>query len=244
VTIRAVLFDLDNTLWRPETTPDWEYITRLQSEAVAGLFERMDMGHLDRLRLIPDFWERFGAMRKDEDDRLEEVYEQLGATALCSTLQDDGCFCSGEDAQVILEALNTVPLREFNVRLLPDAERTLGVLAATGLSLGVVSNRPMTAVQLRSNLLDLGLPDVFGAILTSLDFGYRKPHPSIFQAALEALDTEAREAAFVGDMLEIDVLPALALGMTAIHKTDATLDGGHISIRGLSELPDLLVHHL
>jgi putative hydrolase of the HAD superfamily len=43
-----------------------------------------------------------------------------------------------------------------------------------------------------------------------------KPHPTIFQAALELLGVDARDAAMVGDSLEEDVEGARALGMRAI----------------------------
>jgi putative hydrolase of the HAD superfamily len=43
-----------------------------------------------------------------------------------------------------------------------------------------------------------------------------KPHPTIFQAALDALGVNAVDAVMVGDSLEEDVEGARALGMHAI----------------------------
>jgi putative hydrolase of the HAD superfamily len=43
-----------------------------------------------------------------------------------------------------------------------------------------------------------------------------KPHPTIFEAALDRLDVHAGEAVMVGDSLEEDVEGARALGMRAI----------------------------
>ena len=45
---------------------------------------------------------------------------------------------------------------------------------------------------------------------------FRSPHPTIFQAALDALGVQAAEAVMVGDSLEEDVAGARALGMRAI----------------------------
>ena len=51
---------------------------------------------------------------------------------------------------------------------------------------------------------------------SAADVGYLKPHPSIFQAALECLGTEAEETIFVGDTVEHDIAGAQAAGMRAI----------------------------
>ena len=52
-------------------------------------------------------------------------------------------------------------------------------------------------------------------IVGSLTHGKTKPHPTIFQAALDALGVAAGEAAMVGDSPEDDIEGARALGMRA-----------------------------
>ncbi len=46
--------------------------------------------------------------------------------------------------------------------------------------------------------------------------GIAKPDPTLFRAALDALDVTPANAVMVGDSLEKDVRPALALGMQAV----------------------------
>ena len=46
--------------------------------------------------------------------------------------------------------------------------------------------------------------------------GVAKPDPELFRSALAALDVPAANALMVGDSLEKDVVPALALGMAAV----------------------------
>jgi putative hydrolase of the HAD superfamily len=79
------------------------------------------------------------------------------------------------------------------------------------LQLGLVSNgvRDLTAFVAHHRL------DV-DAIVDSRTHGYVKPHPTIFQAALDRLGVGAGEAAMIGDSLEEDVEGARALGMHAI----------------------------
>lgn len=46
--------------------------------------------------------------------------------------------------------------------------------------------------------------------------GTAKPNPALFQAALRALDVDPRHAMMIGDSIDKDVTPALALGMRAV----------------------------
>jgi len=54
------------------------------------------------------------------------------------------------------------------------------------------------------------------AIVGSKSHGKIKPHPSIFVAALEALDVSPAEAAMVGDSYADDIAGARTLGIRAI----------------------------
>ena len=176
-------------------------------------------------------------MLKAEEESLVEVYRRLAVLALRTTLQEESHSCSEEDAWLVVQAFNSISSREFNVHPFPETAPTLRLLKDAGLRMGVVTNRPMSAVQLRANFNDVGLPDVFEVIITSLDIGFRKPHHSIFQAALVSLEIHAKDTAFVGDKLELDVLPPVAMGMKAVHLTDQAMpQDAYFSIRTLSEL--------
>jgi putative hydrolase of the HAD superfamily len=47
--------------------------------------------------------------------------------------------------------------------------------------------------------------------------GYKKPHPIIFEHALDHTQTNAHNSLMIGDSLEADVLGAMNIGMQAIH---------------------------
>jgi putative hydrolase of the HAD superfamily len=81
--------------------------------------------------------------------------------------------------------------------------------------LGLVSN--LTHAPAALSILDkLGLTPFFDTILVSGEVGYRKPHPKIFSALLEALGTSGAQTAFVGDNLDADVRGAQQAGMQPI----------------------------
>jgi putative hydrolase of the HAD superfamily len=71
----------------------------------------------------------------------------------------------------------------------------------------------------RAKLRALGLCDAFDVVVLSDEFGrqHRKPHPAPFQAALAALAVDPREALFVGDRPDKDVAGAAAADMACIR---------------------------
>jgi HAD superfamily hydrolase (TIGR01549 family) len=97
-----------------------------------------------------------------------------------------------------------------NFELFEDTLPVLAELRAHGLKIGLVSNtgRDLAAF-VAHHALDVD------AVVGSATHGKTKPHPAIFQAALDELGVLAEEAAMVGDSPEDDVEGARALGMRA-----------------------------
>lgn len=52
--------------------------------------------------------------------------------------------------------------------------------------------------------------------VTSLDVGFRKPHPAMFERALEALGVRASDATMVGDSPGTAIVPAKSLGLRTV----------------------------
>jgi HAD superfamily hydrolase (TIGR01509 family) len=88
------------------------------------------------------------------------------------------------------------------------------------------------------------LHGLISAAVSSAEHGFMKPHPSIFQAALERAGVAAHESVMVGDSLKEDVEGALRAGMRAIWLYRGAVPpaspGGVPVIRSLMELPELL----
>lgn len=56
----------------------------------------------------------------------------------------------------------------------------------------------------------------FASITDSGLVGYEKPHPAIFQAALQAMRAKAEDSLYVGDVYSVDYLGATDVGMQAV----------------------------
>jgi putative hydrolase of the HAD superfamily len=126
----------------------------------------------------------------------------------------------------------------------PGMPESLEALRGLGLRLACVSNAFMGAAVLDRILDERGLGPHCELTLSSCELGIRKPHPRIYEAALEALGVDGPEAAFVGDRLDADVEGPAALGMRTVlthqyrqedpSKAKVAPDA---VIRHLSELP-------
>lgn len=91
-----------------------------------------------------------------------------------------------------------------SMTVLPTGHLHLLAELATRYRLGLISNFDHGPTA-RRILGDHGIAGLFTAILISDDFGRRKPHPAIFEAALHELGVTAAEALFVGDSVGDDV---------------------------------------
>ena len=91
-------------------------------------------------------------------------------------------------------------------------------LSAAGYRLAVATARPQSAAIVARALRQMGLPDVFAAVATSGDAGYRKPHPLVFASAAEQIGVRPEQTVVVGDDYEKDIVPAASLGMIQVLK--------------------------
>ena len=96
------------------------------------------------------------------------------------------------------------------------AEKVLAQLAERGVPMGVVSNCMFYGGVLKWELAVHHLIDYFQFILSSADFGFRKPHPGVFLAAAGILNLAPSEVWFVGDSLKKDIEGAQSVGMVAV----------------------------
>jgi putative hydrolase of the HAD superfamily len=193
----GVLFDVDFTLVRPGPELGPQGYERLGARHGLTLdpvrYEAARAAAVASLKRHPE-------LRHDDEIWIaftEEIVRGMGGDA-------DG-------ARVCAEEMTAAWEFHENFELFEDALPVLEELRRYGLRLGLVSNtgRDLEAFVVHHRL------DVDVAI-GSRAHGYTKPAPTIFRAALEALDTEPERTAMVGDSLEDDVEGAAALGMRAI----------------------------
>jgi HAD superfamily hydrolase (TIGR01549 family) len=195
--LRAVLFDVDFTLFRPGP--------ELGPEGYRRVGERhgltLDPGRYDAARAA--------AIEKLQADRDLVHDEEVWVTFTEAIVRGMGGEAGGSRSCAVDMVREWE--RHENFSLYEDALPVLEELRRHGLKIGLVSNgqRDIEEFAVHHSL------DV-DAMIGSKAHGRTKPHPSIFVAALDALDVAPAEAAMVGDSYEDDIAGARALGMRAI----------------------------
>ena len=98
----------------------------------------------------------------------------------------------------------------------PGIEDALKAIKDRGLPLSIISNASFHEDVLWWELQRLGLAQHFDFIMSSADYGCRKPHPAIFQAAVGRLNISARHVWYIGDTPEHDVEGSQGVGIQAV----------------------------
>jgi putative hydrolase of the HAD superfamily len=118
-------------------------------------------------------------------------------------------------------------------------------LRARGLRIGLVSNAFDPGWLLHRDLEQLGIAERIDFAVFSSEVGKRKPHPEIFERALEALGVAADEALFVGDRLYEDIRGANEVGMTTVQavwfRADENPEGGEPDHQAFTQMDVLNV---
>ncbi|WP_151636572.1 HAD family hydrolase [Noviherbaspirillum aerium] len=193
--IKAVLFDLDDTLW-----PIVPVIKRAENI----LFEWLE-------RNVPAVAARVSieGLRARRQALMESdpVY-QLDLRALRHAVLVEAFIDAGEDVRLVDEAMAVFSRARNEVTLFEDVLPVLGRMKRR-LALATVSNGV-------SDLDAIGIAHLFDASIAAYSFGRAKPDPSIFHAACDALKIAPGEAIYVGDDPLLDVVGAQKAGLRAV----------------------------
>lgn len=101
----------------------------------------------------------------------------------------------------------------LQVSIIDGVVDLLDSLDALGLPMGVVSNSSFAACTLEKELEIQGIRGRFRFVISSADYGVRKPDPLIFEVALRRLGFDARQVWFAGDNVGYDVVGAHHAGI-------------------------------
>jgi putative hydrolase of the HAD superfamily len=143
-------------------------------------------------------------------------------------LAEFGIEVDDEELDRFLEAEHAAwnPARQLGA----TTHALLDSLREQSLRLGLVSNAFDPGWLLHRDLEQMGLAERLDFSVFSSEVGTRKPHPVIFERALEALDVRPESALFVGDRLYEDVRGAAEVGMKTVQalwfRADEHPEGG------------------
>lgn len=191
--IKAVIFDLDNTL------VDFMAMKRRAVDAAVHAM-------------------RDGGFKLSADEirgRIDAIYKQRGIEF--QSVFDELLYNEFSKIDYKILSAGVIAYRRAREAALvpyPHVYMTLMELTKMHIRLAVVSDAPAKEAWLR--LCYLNLHHIFDVVVTFDDTGERKPNPGPFKKALERLRVEASEALMVGDWAERDVVGAAQVGMKTI----------------------------
>jgi putative hydrolase of the HAD superfamily len=171
------------------------------------------------VRISPE--ELMQEYRREVDQRLAATgqrYPEIKVEEAFSAICNNHSIWKINDIVLGIEAART--FRSSSVRSLQAFQQSVNMLEALkDFPLALVSNGQR--VYSEPELRFLGLYRFFKTVIFSSDVGYQKPDENIFKLAAEQLDLAPQEIISIGDSMERDILPAIQLGMRAIHIEEA-----------------------
>jgi putative hydrolase of the HAD superfamily len=188
--IKAVIFDLDNTLV--------DFMAMKEAAVDSAVAAMIDAG----LKINPaDAKRKIYAIYREEGIEDQRVFDKFLAKEI-------GAINSRIHAAGIIGYRRA---REAATVLYPHVQLTMIGLIKRGLRLGVVSDAPRLQAWLR--LSQLNLHNIFDTVITFEDTGRRKPDPAPFKLVLKRLKVKPAETLMIGDWADRDIVGAKLLGM-------------------------------
>lgn len=197
--IQAVLFDLDGTL-----------LDRRQSleQFIHDQYNRFTP-HLMNIEKS-EYCSRFLELDNNGYTWKDKVYATL--------------LCEYNITTLTPEQLLHDYITNFQHHCIPfqNMHELLQRLTQQNIKIGIITNG-FTDFQI-NNLRALNIHTYTNTILVSEAEGLKKPHPEIFERALQKLDVKATECLYVGDHPENDVLGSERVGIVGVWKRDSFWD--------------------
>jgi putative hydrolase of the HAD superfamily len=201
--LRAVFLDIGETVMRPN--PSWEHVYAMAFEEFGVNVTIEDLHAALRQAYRHGGW------------GLEAGFEPTEETSFRRTIEIDAAAIAALGLEPMPDAfyrrLGELFMVTSHWHIFPDAYPTLTALQERGLIVGAVSNWVWNLPEL---LHALDLVRHFDFIAASARIGFEKPHPRIFEWALERAAVPASTVVHVGDHVGADVEGARAVGIDGV----------------------------
>jgi len=220
--IKAVLFDLDNTLLD---------FMKMKQNAISAALDSMIFSGLDINKekaeiYIYKIYDEHGYEYQEVFDLfLKEVIGKVNYKILAKGI------------------ISYKKAKEDSLSLYKNVNSTLVILTKLGLKIGVISDAPSREAWIR--ICSVNLENMFDTVVTLHEKGIHKPSPEPFKQAMKDLDVSPNETIMVGDWPERDIIGANKLGIkTAFAKYGDTFgtikSGADFELEDISDLINII----
>jgi putative hydrolase of the HAD superfamily len=194
--IKAVIFDLDNTL-----IDFWKMKHMCCDAAMSSMIDAgLKVNKKKALKLLFELYDKYGL----EDPRIFQKFLKKTTKKIDTKILAHGVVAYRKVKFGCLEPY-------------PHVHHILLKLKQKGVKLAIVSDAPKLKAWIR--LASMRIGDFFDVVVAFEDTKNHKPSPLPFEAALKSLRVKPEQCLMVGDWPERDILGAKKLGMkTAFAK--------------------------
>ena len=191
--IRAIAFDLDNTLW------DVEPVLERAEECLAAWLQE----HCPRLALSREEMRAAREQLARHEPHNAHDVSYLRVAALAAQAREHGY-----DERIAQDAFEVFLAARNAVEIFPDVAPALARLRPR-YELASLSNG-------NADLLRIGLGHLFTVSLNARQIGAAKPHPRCFERLAQDLALDPGAIAYVGDDPQLDVAAARSAGLRTV----------------------------
>ncbi len=224
--IEHVFFDLDHTLWDFDKNSELAFREIFEKQKITINIEEF----LEVYKPINfKYWELYRNNSVSKEDlrfgRLKESFDSLKFQT--------------QDTTINLIADDYIEYLPKNNHLLDGSLELLNNLKDR-YRLHIITNG-FEEVQERK-MKGSGIHEFFETITTSEEAGVKKPHPQIFQIAVNKSGAEVSKSVMIGDNLEADIIGAHNFGLQVIHlySHDQSIQSQYPQVQKLNELLNYL----
>jgi HAD superfamily hydrolase (TIGR01549 family) len=207
VQLKAIIFDLDGTLYRQDT------VRRTMVARLLRAYAARPLTALRTMRVLH-------AYRQAQELLRDATASWPATTSLAEAQILLASKRAKVDRDVVAECvarwMEQEPLSLLARAIQPELSQFLGVCKSRGLRLGVLSDYPADA-----KVDALCLNGIFDVVLSAQSPGVDifKPHPRGLKLVMKQLQVTAAECLYVGDRAEIDGAVAAAAGVPCVILT-------------------------
>ena len=218
--IKAVLFDLDNTLI------DFLRMKRLSCEAAIDsmIGAGLNVSHEKAIKVLFELYDKHGM----EDKAIFQKFLKKLTGKVNYKILANGIVAYRRVREGFLEPY-------------PNVDYVLLKLKGMGLKLAIVTDAPRLKAWIR--LAAMKLSNYFDVVVTFEDTKQHKPSKMPFNAALKQLSLKPEECLMVGDWPERDIKGAKAIGMKTCFARYGNLKAKKVNadyeIKNIKELLDI-----
>jgi putative hydrolase of the HAD superfamily len=221
--IKAVIFDLDNTL-----VDFMKMKRRAIEEAIPAMIDAgLKITTEDANRIIDEIYKEQGI----EYQQVFDVFLQRVLKKVDYKILSAGIVAYRRAREAAL-----IPY--------PHVYPTLHKLMKMGIKMGILSDAPVKEAWLR--LAYLNFHHIFDTVVTFEDTGERKPNSAPFLMILKKMEVKASQALMLGDWAERDIVGAANVGMkTAFARYGDTFNtkqhDADYELNDINELIDIII---